>query len=212
MTIVVDHLPMSIQDTLLQWALIEVTQDHRSEVDEAGHILIAGEQEEDLLVAISMNLVGHLLQWVIEVLGCLVHLLPLIGKNHHHQVLCMLYSACNGMCVLCDVGYHGPTPPPPAPMDVSNLISQLVDYGMIDGSKNKGRGLSRSAPAIVPTLEFTSATLKQLVHLLHSYKLSFVLISSLANPILALKYIIFLSDPIMFCVVILFNTLKMWFT
>ena len=66
---------------------------------------------------------------------------------------------------LCVVGGsyppHGSAPPPS--VDVSNLINQLVGYGMIrsDGSA-KGQDV-KSAPATVPTLSFTPATLKQLV-------------------------------------------------
>lgn len=66
---------------------------------------------------------------------------------------------------LCGIGGsyppHGSAPPPS--VDVSNLINQLVGYGMIqsDGS-TKGQEV-KSAPATVPTLSFTPATLKQLV-------------------------------------------------
>ncbi|XP_064404805.1 pre-mRNA cleavage complex 2 protein Pcf11-like isoform X2 [Halichondria panicea] len=64
---------------------------------------------------------------------------------------------------------HGSAPPPS--VDVSNLINQLVGYGMIrsDGSA-KGQDV-KSAPATVPTLSFTPATLKQrysaLIDVLH---------------------------------------------
>lgn len=69
-----------------------------------------------------------------------------------------------GVLTVSNVGGGYPGPPPAAPMDVSNLIHQLVDHGMIDNSQNESRGLGRSSPATVPTLGFTSATLKQLVH------------------------------------------------
>ncbi len=59
-------------------------------------------------------------------------------------------------------GFRNRTPPPS--MDVSHLINQLAGYGMLDGSKNESGGLTRNTPPVtVPTLGFTSATLKQLV-------------------------------------------------